>query len=224
MVAVTISSFCLKRRRSCAPLYPAVRLTPCAHRARGYGMGDDDRAGQQLPHRARGPAEAKSARAASPSLSAETRQRMQAAVESERARATGQDQEPAGPARGAIAPGPAGHGGPAPSTSQNQPSPPIQPVTPEPAVYPLPAAVAPVTGRPRASRGAVAAVLSPARSPPHWSSSRPGPWASRWPGTSPAGTLAPAARLRPDACPGAHRPVAARLGLRPGQPHRCRLL
>jgi hypothetical protein len=132
-------------------------------------MGDDDRAGQQLPHRARGPAEAKSARAASPSLSAEMRQRMQAAVESERARATGQDQEPAGPARRAIAPGPAGHGGPAPSTSRNQPSPPIQPVTPEPAAYPLPAAVAPVTGRPAGRKtggrrrgaltGAIAAAL-----------------------------------------------------------------
>jgi hypothetical protein len=135
-------------------------------------MGDDDRAGQQLPHRARGAAEAKTARIASSSLSAEVQQRMQAAVESERARATEHDQKPVGSAREAIAPGPARQGGSAPPTSQNQPFPPIQPVplvTPEPAAYPLPAAVAPVTGRPAAGKaggrrrgaltGAIAAAL-----------------------------------------------------------------
>jgi hypothetical protein len=132
-------------------------------------MGDDDRAGQQLPHRAREAAEAKTARTASPSLSAEMRQRMQAAIESERARATEHDQKPAGSAREAIAPRPARQGGSAPPTSQNQPFPPVPLVTPEPGAYPLPAAVAPVTGRPPARKtegrrrgaltGAIAAAL-----------------------------------------------------------------
>jgi hypothetical protein len=87
---------------------------------------------------------------------------MRAAVDAERARAPGQDQEPAEPSRGAPGPAPADHGAPAPPADQaddaagpEPPGPPgpavereAEPVTPDPAARPGPAAAASITGNP----------------------------------------------------------------------------
>ena len=116
-------------------------------------MGDEDH-GEQLPHRVRGAAQARPAPSASPVFSDELRQRMQAAVSAERARATGQGQpgqdqdqpghdqpgqdqaggERAEAARAAIASAPADNGAAAPAASRaagpeptGQPSPAVEP-------------------------------------------------------------------------------------------------
>ena len=116
-------------------------------------MGDEDH-GELLPHRVRGAAQARPAPSASPVFSDELRQRMQAAVSAERARATGQGQpgqdqdqpghdqpgqgqaggERAEPARAAIASAPADNGAAAPAVNRaagpeptGQPSPAVEP-------------------------------------------------------------------------------------------------
>jgi hypothetical protein len=138
-------------------------------------MGDEDH-GEQLPHRVRGAAQARPAPSASPVFSDELRQRMQAAVSAERARATEQDQaggERAEPARAAIASAPADNGAAAPAASRatgaeptGQPSPAVEPErkvrparlgTPERAAGPGPptgaSAIAnPAVGRPARPR------------------------------------------------------------------------
>jgi hypothetical protein len=128
-------------------------------------MGDDDRS-EQLPHRLRGAAQPRHASSASPALSDKLRQRMQAAVSAERARATpqdqqrqdrpgqdpprqgqpghdpprqgqpGQDQERAEPVPPAIASAPADNGVAAPAASRAVRSEPIS--QPDPAVEPEP--------------------------------------------------------------------------------------
>jgi hypothetical protein len=139
-------------------------------------MGDEDHIEQQLPHRVRGAAQARPAPSASPALSDDLRRRMQAAVNAERARATGQDQpgqdqpgqdqERAEPARPAIASAPADNGAAAPAAGQvsravrpepvKQPDPAVEPerkvkpVPPERAGGPGPAAGAPAIGNPAA--------------------------------------------------------------------------
>ena len=137
-------------------------------------MGDEDHTEQQLPHRVRGAAQARPAPSASPALSDDLRRRMQAAVNAERARATGQDQpgqdqpgrERAEPARPAIASAPADNGAAAPAAGQvsravrpepvKQPDPAVEPerkvkpVPPERAAGPGPAAGAPAIGNPAA--------------------------------------------------------------------------
>ena len=56
-------------------------------------MGDEDRTEQQLPQRVKGTPEARVAPSASSPMSSQLRQRMRAAVNAERALATGRDQE-----------------------------------------------------------------------------------------------------------------------------------
>lgn len=117
-------------------------------------MGDEDLTEQFLPQRPKRSAEARHA----PPLSEELRQRMQAAVKAERARAMGQ--EPADLSREAVAPAPADPGVAVPAVGQDdhaaQPAPPALPdsveperkITPDPAARPRPAGGLPAGGNP----------------------------------------------------------------------------
>ena len=92
-------------------------------------MGDQDRS-EQLPHRVVGAGEARPASPAPSALSQQLRQRLQAAVDAERAQAGGpdlQDQERVEPPREAIPSAPADHGVARPPADQADAA---QPVTP----------------------------------------------------------------------------------------------